>query len=103
MPVYHTANTGGGGGVNLIAMIFGTDVRNPPHSELGGFKKQTHSYSSYIENYTHLYTIFQILRIHIHFGWKRYPIDILLMWKYTWRPEEYTKVPLPAARLYIPL
>ena len=31
MPVYHTANTGGEG-VNLIAMILGTDVRNPPHS-----------------------------------------------------------------------
>ena len=33
MPVYHTANTGRvGGGGNLIAMILGTDVRNPTHS-----------------------------------------------------------------------
>ena len=82
MPVYHTAITGGGGG-NLHD--FGYEP-HPIHL-LGEVKKQTHSYTSHIENCTHSYTIFQILLIHILFGWKRYPIYILLMWK--WYPFIY--------------
>ena len=55
----------------------------------------THSYTSHIENWPHSYnTIFQILPIHILFGWKRYPL-IYFWWEndahsYSWRPEKYT-------------
>ena len=79
-------------------------VKNMTHSYTSHIENWPHSYTIF-ENWPHSYTIFQILPIHILFGWKRYPIDILLMLK--WYPfiywEAWKVYPIPAAHLYIPL
>ena len=85
MPVWHTANTGG---LTCHDFGYGRATENPgprPIHILGEVKKKTrpihiHMYFQYRKLYPFIY-YFQILLIHILFGWKRYPIDILLRWK----------------------
>ena len=76
-----------GGGVTRHDFGYGRATGDPgprPFHILGEVKKkQTHSYTHVfpISKIVPIHILFQILLIHILFGWKRYPIDILLRWK----------------------
>ena len=85
VPIRFSPPTGeGGGGVTCHDFDSGRAESPAPHPIhiLGEVKKKYPFifYTSHSEHCTYSYTstIFQILPIHILFGWKRYPIDILL-------------------------